>query len=203
MEAVLQRPVLVLNRLWQAVSVCSAKRALSLLYMGHAEAVSDAGGAYATLDFTEWSDFSRRAGDDECLRTVNFKIRVPRIIVLLLFDKQPRREIKLTRNNIFERDRHTCGYCGQEFDRRDLNIDHVIPRDKGGRTTWDNVVTSCVPCNTRKGNRLPHEIGMTLINGKPKKPKQRAYVNIGLSTAPHDSWKHFLDLAYWHVELSG
>jgi 5-methylcytosine-specific restriction endonuclease McrA len=201
MNAMLNRPVLVLNRLWQAVSVCSARRALSLLYLGHAEVVDNAGGAYATLDFMEWSDFSRAADDDECYHTINFKIRVPQIIVLLLFDKMPRKEVKLTRNNIFERDAYTCQWCGRQLERKDLNIDHVIPRDRGGRTTWENVVTSCVPCNTRKGNRLAPEIGMQLLR-KPRKPKLRTFINISVSTVPHPSWKHFLDLAYWNVELS-
>jgi 5-methylcytosine-specific restriction endonuclease McrA len=201
MNSVLNQPVLVLNRLWQAVSVCSAKRALSLLYLGHAEVVNNAGGQYATLDFSEWSDFSRHSIDEECFHSINFKIRIPQIIVLILFDKMPRKEVKLTRNNIFERDNYTCQYCGQPFDRKDLNIDHVVPRDKGGRTTWENVATSCVPCNTRKSNHLTHQIGMHLLR-KPKKPKLRTFINIQISTLPHDSWKHFLDLAYWNVELS-
>ena len=201
MSSVLNRPVLVLNRLWQAVSVCSAKRAFSLLYLGHAEVVDNSGGSYATLDFMEWSDFSRHANDEECFHSINFKIRVPQIIVLMLFDKMPRKEVKLTRNNIFERDAYTCQYCGEKLERKDLNIDHVIPRAKGGRTTWENVVASCVPCNTRKSNHLAPEIGMALLR-KPKKPKLRTYVNISVSTVPHDSWKHFLDLAYWNVELS-
>ncbi|MDR0534083.1 MAG: HNH endonuclease [Verrucomicrobiales bacterium] len=201
MDSVLNRPVLVLNRLWQAVSVCSAKRALSLLYLGHAEVVDNAGGSYATLDFMEWSDFSRHANDEDCFHTIKFKVRVPQIIVLVLFDKMPRKEVKLTRNNIFERDSYTCQYCARKFERKDLNIDHVIPRDRGGRTTWENVVTSCVPCNTRKSNHLAHQIGMQLLR-KPKKPKLRTFINFQISTVPHDSWKHFLDLAYWNVELS-
>jgi 5-methylcytosine-specific restriction endonuclease McrA len=201
MDSVLNQPVLVLNRLWQAVSVCSAKRALSLLYLGHAEVVNNSDGGYATLDFMEWSDFSRHASDAECFHTINFKIRVPQIIVLILFDKMPRKEVKLTRNNIFERDGYTCQYCGKKFERKDLNIDHVIPRARGGRTTWENVVASCVPCNTRKSNHLAPEIGMQLLR-KPKKPKLRTYLSISVSNAPHPSWRHFLDLAYWNVELS-
>jgi 5-methylcytosine-specific restriction endonuclease McrA len=201
METILNRPVLVLNRLWQAVSVCSAKRALSLLYLGHAEVVDNAGGNYATLDFMEWSDFSRQASDEECFHSINLKIRVPQIIVLILFDKTPRKEVKLTRNNIFERDNYTCQYCAGTFERKDLNIDHVIPRDKGGRTSWENVVTSCVPCNTRKSNHLAHQIGMQLLR-KPRKPRLRTFINIQIPATPHPSWKHFIDLAYWNVELS-
>jgi 5-methylcytosine-specific restriction endonuclease McrA len=112
----------------------------------------------------------------------------------------PKKEVKFTRHNVFERDRNMCQYCGREFDRKDLNLDHVLPRDRGGQTTWENIVCSCIPCNTRKGNRLPHEAGMQLIR-KPKRPKWRPFVNVSFSRRQHDSWKHFLDVAYWNVEL--
>ena len=90
--------------------------------------------------------------------------------------------------------------CGTAFERNDLNLDHVLPRDRGGQTTWENIVCSCIPCNTKKGNRLPHEAGLQLIR-KPKRPKWRPFVNISFSRHQHDSWRHFLDLAYWNVEL--
>ncbi|MDZ4787831.1 MAG: HNH endonuclease [Blastochloris sp.] len=201
MEALLNQPVLVLNRLWQAVSVCTVKRAFSLLYMGQAQVVDATNGQFQTLDFTAWHDFSKYQEEGNFLRSVNFRIRVPQIIVLMVFDRLPKKEVKLTRNNIYERDHHTCQYCGVHFDRKDLNIDHVVPRDKGGKTTWENVVCSCIPCNSRKGNHLTHEIGMKPMT-KPKRPKLRTFLNIQISNVPHDSWKHFLDVAYWNVELS-
>lgn len=201
MDLLLNQPVLVLNRLWQAVSVCTVKRAFSLLYMGQAQVVDATNGQFQTLDFTAWHDFSKYHDDGAFIHSVNFRIRIPQIIVLMVFDRLPKKEVKLTRNNIFERDGHTCQYCGISFDRKDLNIDHVIPRDKGGKTSWENVVCSCIPCNSRKGNHLPNDIGMKPLT-KPKKPKLRTFLNIQISTLPHDSWKHFLDLAYWNVELS-
>ena len=109
-------------------------------------------------------------------------------------------EVKFTRHNIFERDQNTCQYCGRAFDRTDLNLDHVIPRDRGGPTTWENIVCSCVECNTRKANSTPQEAGMSLIR-KPKRPKWRPFVQINFTLHRHDSWKHFIDLAYWNVEL--
>jgi 5-methylcytosine-specific restriction endonuclease McrA len=102
---------------------------------------------------------------------------------------------------VFERDKNTCQYCGELFDRSELNLDHVVPRDRGGTTTWENVVCSCIPCNTRKGNRLPREAHMSLIR-KPKRPKWRPFVQITFAAPQHDLWKHFVDLAYWNVELS-
>jgi len=201
MNLPLNQQVLVLNRLWQAVNICTAKRALTLLFEGRAQVVmADTDGSFQTFNFTQWKDLSQQEAHPEHIHTISFKIRVPRVILLLLYDRFPKKEVKFTRHNIFERDKNTCQYCGHIFDRRDLNLDHVTPRDRGGPTNWENIVCSCVPCNTRKGNRTPLEAGMRLIR-KPKRPKWRPFVQIHLGVQHHDSWKHFIDLAYWNVEL--
>jgi 5-methylcytosine-specific restriction endonuclease McrA len=201
MSSYLNQHVLVLNRLWQAVNVCTVRRALSLLFEGHAQVVmGDDDGDFHTFDFRQWRDFSQQEPHPESIHTVSFKIRIPRVILLVVFDRLPRKEVKFTRHNIFERDRNTCQYCGQAFDRRDLNLDHVVPRDRGGPTTWENIVCSCIECNTHKANRTPGEAGMRLIR-KPKRPKWRPFVQVSVGIAQHDSWKHFLDVAYWNVEL--
>ena len=201
MYSFLNQQVLVLNRLWQAVNVCSARRALTLLFEGHAHVVLNApDGSFRTFDFNQWHSFSQQEPHDESIKTISFKIRVPRVILLCLFDRMPKKEVKFTRHNIFERDRNTCQYCGKVFERKDLNLDHVIPRDRGGPTTWENIVCSCIRCNTKKANCTPLEAGMRLVK-KPKRPKWRPFVQINLGPHYHDSWKHFLDLAYWNVEL--
>jgi 5-methylcytosine-specific restriction endonuclease McrA len=201
MNTTLNQHVLVLNRLCQAVNVCTARRALTLLFQGHAQAVlNDDDGSFRTFNFEEWRDFSEAAPREEAIHTISFRIRVPRIILLLIYDRLPKKEVKFTRHNIFERDKNTCQYCGRVFDRNDLNLDHVLPRDRGGPTTWENVVCSCVECNTQKANRTPQEAGLHLIR-KPKRPKWRPFVQINFSLHQHDSWKHFIDLAYWNVEL--
>jgi len=200
-ESFLSQHVLVLNRLWQAVNVCSVRRALTLVFAGHAQIVMESGdGAFRTFNFPEWKDFSLQEPHPESIHTVSFKIRVPRVILLLVFDHLPKKEVKFTRHNIFERDKNTCQYCGKVFDRKDLNLDHVIPRDRGGPTNWENIVCSCVGCNTRKANRTPQEAGLRLIR-KPKRPKWRPFVQISFNVHLHDSWRHFIDLAYWNVEL--
>jgi 5-methylcytosine-specific restriction endonuclease McrA len=199
----LDRQVLVLNRLWQAINVCSVRRAFTLLCAGHAQVVdADEDRNFFTHDFASWRDLSEREPEDEMVHTISFKIRVPRVIVLLLFDRMPKKEVKFTRANIFERDKCTCQYCGLHFERRDLNLDHVIPRDRGGLTSWENIVCSCIPCNTRKGNRLPHQAGMRLIK-KPERPKWRPFLHITFDSKVHESWRHFIDFAYWNVELGG
>jgi len=201
MSSYLNQHVLVLNRLWQAVNICTVKRALTLLFEGRAQVVLNAAdGSFQTYDFNEWRDLSAQQPHPECIRTISFKIRIPRVILLALFDRMPKKEVKFTRHNIFERDRDTCQYCGRQFDRKDLNLDHVIPRDRGGPTIWENIVCSCIECNTQKGNRTPLEAGIRLIR-KPKRPKWRPFVQIDLGFQHHDSWKHFIDLAYWNVEL--
>ncbi len=201
MSALLSQHVLVLNRLWQAIHVCTVRRALTLLFEGHAQVVaSGPSGEFETYSFRQWRDFSQADPHGDCIHTISFRIRIPRVILLAVFDHLPRKEVKLTRHNIFERDKNTCQYCGAVLDRKDLNLDHVLPRDRGGPTTWENIVCSCIPCNTRKANRTPLEAGMRLIR-KPKRPRWRPCVQVSISVPGHDSWKHFLDLAYWNVEL--
>jgi len=191
----------VLNRLWQAVNVTTVRRAFMLLCQGHAHAVAcDGANSYSTHDFESWRDFSTRSPESEMVHTISFRIRIPRVIVLMVFDRMPQKEIKFTRHNIFERDKNTCQYCCRTLDRRELNLDHVVPRDRGGQTTWENIVCSCIPCNTRKANRLPHEAGMRLMK-KPERPKWRPFLHFTFGTGGHHDWKHFLDVAYWNVEL--
>jgi len=203
MDLAIPQGVLVLNRFWQAVHICSVRRAFTLLYMGPAQVVegNGAGDDFRTFDFHRWRELSQDYEGEDAVRTISFRIRIPRVIVLMLFDRIPKKEVKLTRQNIFERDSYTCQYCGEVKDRRDLNLDHVIPRDHGGTTTWENVVCSCIPCNTRKGNRRPPQASMKLIR-KPKRPKLRTFLNVQISRNGPETWRHFLDLAYWNVELS-
>lgn len=203
MDAVLDQPVLVLNRLWQAVNVIGARRAFALLARGHAQVVHHHEDDFRTFSMLDWISFSTHnppVAEVDAVRTPTRTIRLPRVILLTFFDKLPCKELKLTRNNVFERDKVTCQYCGKGFPREELNLDHVIPRDHGGKTTWENIVCSCIRCNTRKANRLPHEAGMRLIR-KPVRPKWRPVISLVLGNPQHEHWKDFLDVAYWNVEL--
>ncbi|MBI5381204.1 MAG: HNH endonuclease [Opitutae bacterium] len=203
MQAALEQPVLVLNRLWQAVNVIGARRAFALLARGHAHVVHPDDDEFRVFSLLDWMDFSCSNPPLSAVETVHTPsrtIRLPRVILLTFFDKLPCKELKLTRNNVFERDKCICQYCGDRFEREELNLDHVIPRDHGGKTTWENIVCSCIACNTRKANRLPHEAGMRLIR-KPVRPKWRPIISTLLDKHPHAVWKDFLDVAYWNVEL--
>jgi len=198
----LNNGVLVLNRLWQAVNVCTVKRAVGLLYQGQAQVVFEDGGRLITYTFRDWRDFSLETDEDgiEYLHTISYRLLVPKIILLQHYDKLPIKDVKFTRHNIFERDRNTCQYCGKAFDRRELNLDHVIPKDQGGHTTWTNIVCSCKACNTKKGSRTPRQAGIHLIR-KPKKPSWHPFLTMSIPGPPDATWRRFIDLAYWNVEL--
>jgi len=201
MKSSLHTNVLVLNRLWQAVNICTAKRALCLVFQGHAQVVHHSGtNQFSTLDFQSWCDLSTRYPEREAVSTITLKIRIPKVILLAFFDRLPRKEVKFTRHNIFERDKHQCQYCGRILDRRELNLDHVIPRDRNGTTTWENIVCSCIECNTRKGNRTPREAHMRLLR-TPKRPRWRPFLMVSHTRQPDETWRHFLDPSMWDVEL--
>ncbi len=203
--APLSASVLLLNRLYMAVRVVSARRALTLLYRDLAEVVSVDDGKYLAYDFDDWVDVSQAKREFEpelhdWVRTVRFQIAVPKIIRLLGYDKLPAAGVKLNRRNLFARDQNRCQYCGKRFPSSELSLDHVVPRSQGGQNTWGNIVCACVRCNVRKGGRTPTEAGMKLIN-EPRKPRRSPVLTVKMSDSRYASWKQFLDFAYWNVEL--
>ena len=193
--------VLVLNRLWQVVDVCSVRRALCLLYLEHAQVVLKEGGSLYTFGFEDWKDFSQDySSDSQIIRTITYKVRIPRIILLFIYDRIPPRKVRFTRRNVYTRDGNRCQYCGKKFRSDDLNLDHVIPTSRGGKDSWHNVVCSCVPCNLRKGNKSLVEVGMSLVR-RPIRPNWKSFVKCNFAEISEENWKDFLDLAYWNVEL--
>ena len=192
MTAVLELPVLVLNRFWQPVHTCSVKRAVHLLCLGHAQVVQvDGEDRFKTHDLGSWISHSSQVVDREMIHGAKLALRVPKILVLGVYDKLPRLEVKFTRRNVFLRDKFTCQYCIKVLPENQLNLDHVMPRDKGGRTTWENIVTSCVRCNTRKANKLPDQAGMHPLC-KPVAPKWRPLFGLVENGLCEESWSHFI-----------
>lgn len=187
--------VLVLNRLWQAVNVCSAKRAISLLYQDHAHVVINEDEMFNVFDFESWKEFCDDSSDGEVIRAVSFTMKLPSIILLLFYDQLPMKEIKFSRKSIFERDKNKCQYCGKKFEAKELNIDHIIPKAAGGLTIWENIVCCCSVCNHRKSNRSLEEIGMQLAR-KPKKPRWHPLITMNSQRVQHPSWNHFLSITY-------
>ncbi len=133
---------------------------------------------------------------DQTVSSPSFKMRLPSVVSLKNYIT-PSEYPAFTRFNVFLRDHFTCQYCG---DSNDLTFDHLIPRSRGGTTTWDNVVTACSPCNLKKSNKLPKDAGMWPTN-LPIRPSVHHLHSNGRSFPPnylHDSWQDFL---YWDTEL--
>ena len=202
---VLDSNVLVLNKFYMAVHVTTAKRAFALLYKERAEVVSTRQNRLENFDFQSWKEVSQFKAEfeedkGEYVRTVSFEIRVPRIIRLLFYDKLPLKTVKLNRKNLFARDRGRCQYCGRKFPTPELSLDHIIPRSRGGKIVWENVVCCCPECNVKKGGRLPWEAGMRLVR-RPTKPSRSPLIRLKVRSQRYKSWKQFVDNAYWSVEL--
>lgn len=222
----LNSKVLVLNRLYVAVRVVSARRAFCLLMRDIAEVIdvqnasaapaanagatantdiADVGDQYLTYDFATWASIAAlqprfEKARYDWVRTPRLEIPVPRIIRLLGYDRLPEQTVKLNRRNLFARDRNTCQYCGRHFPTADLSIDHVLPRTQGGKDTWENLVCACIRCNARKGGRTPPQAHMKLVR-PPERPKRNPIITLRLGHEKYRSWKAFLDHAYWDVEL--
>lgn len=184
--------VLVLNKLWQPIHTCSVRRAVKLLCLGHAHVVEAEGGTkYQTHDFGSWLEASTEKVSEGVIRSVRFAMKIPKVIVLAMYDKLPTKDVKFTRHNVFLRDHYVCQYCRKEFPDKELNLDHVVPRDKGGKTRWDNIVTSCIGCNNRKANKLSHEANMFPAT-QPKAPRWRPLFGFRRQGSIDDSWESFL-----------
>jgi 5-methylcytosine-specific restriction endonuclease McrA len=184
----LELPVLVVNRFFQPVQITSARRAFLLLFGGAALAIDESGDMH---DFPAWRRLPVRAHDDE-LPVVGGKLRVPRVLHLRRYERMRRPVIRLTRKNVMLRDAHQCQYCARRPPVRDLNIDHVVPRSRGGEDSWENLVTACRVCNLHKGRRTPDEASMRLLRA-PSAPRWSATAQILLG-APRsfEEWGPFL-----------
>ena len=170
-----------------------------MLYIGAAKAVDI---DYETFDFDSWSEISILK-KSESIRTVSKIIKIPRVIIILRYDKVPNKEVKFNRYNIFRRDRSECQYCRKPFPKNQLTIDHVHPKSLGGKTIWENVVCCCITCNRKKGSNILSSTNMKLAV-KPNKPSWELLSNLYLQTIKFDEWKPFLssvETSYWNVEL--
>jgi 5-methylcytosine-specific restriction endonuclease McrA len=192
----LNEHTLVLNRHWLAIDTVTVRRALCMLYVGAARAVEPE--TFAVHDWDGWASLRVEDGQP-CVRSVRFSIRVPEIVLLLVYDRIPRKRVIFSRRNLFRRDRFTCQYCGRQPGKGDLSIDHVVPRSRGGRSTWANCVVACLRCNKRKANRTLGESGLSLV-ADPGEPAWSPYLSLNLGRR-RVSWERFISDKYWNVEL--
>jgi 5-methylcytosine-specific restriction endonuclease McrA len=153
--------------------VISWKRAIRMISLGKVEVVEEY---------------------DRIVHSVTLSIRMPSVVRLLWRVKRPNRTVKFCRANIYARDRYTCQYCGRRHTPDELTYDHVVPKSRGGRTEWENIVTACFACNRKKGNRIPVEAKMRLMK-RPRRPDWIPVVNLRIRLAsPPDAWKGYLFL---------
>lgn len=158
----------MLNQNYEAMSICNIQRAVILLYLGKAELIA--------------------SKDSKMIRSVRAAFPFPTIVRLRIYIRVPYKKIVLSRKNILRRDLYSCQYCK----RADvaLTLDHVIPKSKGGDDSWENLITACISCNNKKGDRTPEESKMTLFK-KPTKPSHITFMKHFVGKID-DEWKPYL-----------
>jgi 5-methylcytosine-specific restriction endonuclease McrA len=196
--------VLVLNRNWQAINIRTPQEAFCMMATNVATAldieaaadVSDQSdslhaSAIRPVTWDEWITLPIRDGDN-AVHTVRGPIRVPTVIVAVNFAKVPKKRPKLCAKTIRERDGNRCQYTGQLLKPEEGSLDHVLPRSRGGADSWENLVWSSKAVNARKGNRLPHEAGLKLLNF-PRAPKELPVTALIRNAHGVAEWKLFLN----------
>ena len=196
-----QKKCLVLNKAWTPVGTVSLQRAIIMLFSTYANGIPKAKviepGSYQTFTWDDWSKLKPLATDDVIVATnVNFK--VPEIVLLTKYEKLPQPKVHFSRRTLYKRDSMTCQYCGKRPGSAELTVDHVMPKSRGGGTTWENCTLACVECNARKANRTPSEANMKLLS-EPKKPRVHLFKYDTIK--PVKSWEAFLGEAYWNVGI--
>lgn len=164
----MNQSVLLLNQDYSPLTICSMERAFILVFLKKAELLTEV--------------------EDAALHTVTHAYPMPAVIRLFRYIHLPYRGVVLTRQNVFKRDHFSCQYCGTN---KNLTLDHVIPRSKGGKTSWGNLVTACKHCNTTKGDRSPEDVGL-ILQSKPHKPTYMMFLR-DYSGAMRKEWKPFLN----------
>ncbi|MEQ8766962.1 MAG: HNH endonuclease [Planctomycetota bacterium] len=178
---------LVLNRNWIPVNVTSVRHALVLMYQDVARGVDPVD--YSTYSFVSWTERPILRGEP-FVQTTSLRIRCPEVIVLATYAQIPSQHVAFSRRNIYRRDNFTCQYCGEQPGVGKLSVDHVLPRSRGGPSTWENCVLACIKCNRRKGARTPREAGLRLRT-RPQRPLWHPRLLVGVNQRK-PSWSHFL-----------
>lgn len=214
MVAMLQSPVLVLNKGFYPVNSTGAGEALSMVFRDVAHVIdvesvpvdgADRVQVVGSYQPYSWEDWSALDADERFIQFPGYRVRVPEIIRTTGFDQLPSSVVTYSRKNLMKRDNCVCQYCLKSFPTEELTIDHVIPRAQGGTSCFENAVAACVACNSRKANRTPDQAGMPLQR-KPVRPSWTP--KYASQRGKWASWDQFLPKdkktiseAYWNVEL--
>jgi len=196
--SLLNESVLILNKYLLAIKVTRARDAIVAITAGRAKVIDQ---SYSQYTWDEWVDVTKIIFEDEeetkkyagVLRSPSIKVLVPEVIVAIdcEFNDPAIRTIRYSRKNVYQRDDNTCQYCGNKCQKKYLTLDHVIPKSKGGRSSWNNVVTCCNPCNSKKKDRLIKELGWKLFK-EPKRPRWKSHVGVPFNKAKKEYWNQFL-----------
>jgi 5-methylcytosine-specific restriction endonuclease McrA len=196
-----EKRCLVLNRSWNPVGTVSLQRAIAMLFSTYSDGEPKAKiidhTSYEVFTWDDWSKIQPSMAD-EFIRSANIKFRVPEVILLTKYDSVPKLSMHFSRLNIYKRDNYTCMYCGVQPGTEELSIDHIIPRSKGGKSSWENCVLCCIECNRKKANKTLAEAKMKLLR-PPKKPHVNVLKRDTLKAVK--SWSAFVSSAFWNVEL--
>lgn len=160
--------VLVLNQSYEPLSICTPKRALTLIFLFKAELIESV--------------------QNRLVHSVNQSFEYPSVIKLCRYQRIPYRQVELSKKNVFRRDGGKCQYCGNS--NKLLTIDHIMPKSRGGEDSWENLTTACFDCNNKKGNKTPSEAKMTLLS-QPQKPNYVLYLNQKIGKVQSE-WEQFL-----------
>jgi 5-methylcytosine-specific restriction endonuclease McrA len=164
---------LLLNATFEPLAVVSWRKAVTLMFLEKVEVIKEY---------------------DREIKSISTRIRLPSVIRLLRFVRNNHMSARFTRKNVFLRDNYTCQYCGVRFEPKHLTCDHLVPKSRGGITEWTNIITSCIYCNLRKGDKLPDEADM-YPRKKPTRPSgfHVLMLNLGVTALP-DYWKDYVFL---------
>jgi len=195
MTALAER-ALVLNRSWTAITTTTVRHALVLVFRDVAKIICP--DTYQAYDFADWAELPAES-DVPAIHTPLLRIRVPEIIVLNYYNGFPRQGVAFSRRNIYRRDHYTCQYCGARPGSELLSIDHIVPRSRGGKSTWENCALACLECNKRKANRTLEQAGFSLACA-PSRPNWNGALEISVGRRKA-SWEKFVSDRYWNVVL--
>lgn len=205
--SIMSSKVLKLNKSYVPIEIVTVREAFEMLYSDRAEVVSVEEGSYVSYDFDSWAEISELKHQldefedvDDVIFTAFLTLQVPRVVRSLNFNKPLQHKVRLSRKNIYLRDNNTCQYCGRNFATNELTIDHIVPRSRGGKNTWKNLVCACFKCNQKKAGRTPQEAHMRLLS-TPREPKHNFNIQFKIEDNKYSSWMHFISNAYWNTSL--
>lgn len=185
--SVLNDPVLILNKNWIAIKVRNVKVAIRITSRERACIIDT--NTYEVYTWEQWISLLPSLGE-KYIQAVNRQVKLPEVILLTKYGKVPEGDVRLTKKNIFIRDKYKCQYSGEVLSPSTADIDHIIPRSKGGTNEWGNLVVSSKKINRKKGNRTPEEAGLKLLK-KPKKPDYKSIIFDPRKKIP-ECWEKFI-----------